>query len=126
MTGAKSQTGELDAHRIDELREAIHDAIAAIAGNRLQALEESLWRQEVLCTGLKHLVQTVQSASVDTTLDTRLQRSITALHHLNQSYAELLRQAQASNHLLYTAGAGHGLDSCERTGSAVQRCSLEA
>lgn len=100
--------------------------MAAISGNQLQALEESLWRQEVLCTGLKHLLGTVQDAAPGPPLNTRLQASLIALHQLNQSYAELLRQAQASNHLLYALCQGYGLHSRERADPAVQRCSLEA
>lgn len=122
----QNPAGEFYVHRIEELREEVRHAMAAISGNKLQALEESLWRQEVLCTGLKHLVGTVQAADPGTTLNTRLQASLTALHQLNQSYAELLRQAQASNHLLYALCQGHGLPPRERTGSAAPRCSLEA
>lgn len=122
----QNPAGELYVHRIDELREEIRHAMVALSGNRLEALEESLWRQEVLCTGLKHLLGTVQEAAPGTPLDARLQASLAALHHLNQSYAELLRQAQASNHLLHALCMHYGLPLGERNALLANRCSLEA
>ncbi len=122
--------GELYVHRIDELREEVRHAMAAISGNRLQAFEESLWRQEVLCTGLKHLLLTAQAVTPSTTsgipVNTRLQASLEALHQVNRSYAELIRQARSSNHLLYALCQNHGAPAREMTDSTMQRCSLEA
>ena len=122
----ETPAGELYVHRIDELRDEIRQAMAAISGNKLQALEESLWRQELLCTGLKHMVGTVQGTRPGTTLNTRLQASLAALHQVNQSYAELLRQAGASNHLLYALWESYSPHTRERTNPAHTHCSLEA
>ncbi len=121
---------ELYVHRIDELREEVRHAMAAISGNRLQAFEESLWRQEVLCTGLKHLLLTAQAITPSTTsgipVNTRLQASLEALHQVNRSYAELIRQARSSNHLLYALSQNCAAPAREMTDPTMQRYSLKA
>ena len=122
--------GELYVHRIDELREEVRHAMAAISGNRLQAFEESLWRQEVLCTGLKHLFLTAQAVTPSPTsrtpVNTRLQASLEALHQVNRSYAELIRQAQNSTHLLYAPCQNYAAPTREMNDPTEQRYSLKA
>lgn len=128
MTAAQSQkpAGELYVHRIEELREEIRYAMAAISGNQLRALEESLWRQEVLCTGLRHLLGSAQESSTGSWLNPQLQTSLAALHQTNLAYAELLRQAQVSNHLFATLCQSYDRPSHEGNGPTATRCSLEA
>lgn len=115
---------ELYVHRLDELREEIGRAMAAISGNKLAALEESLWRQEVLCTGLKHICCTAEQAQPGPALAKELRKSLCALHNANRSYVELLRQAQVSNHLLYALCAAHA--ATLNPPNVAPRCSLEA
>ena len=127
---AQEPGGELYVYRIDQLREEVRRAMAAISGNSLQAFEESLWRQEVLCVGLKHLLLTAQAAAPSNTsgatVNTRLQASLEALQQVNRSYAELIRQAQSSNYLLYALCQNYAAPSRETTDSTIQRCSLKA
>lgn len=116
---------ELYVHRIDELCDEIRHAMAAIAVNKLHALQESLWRQEVLCTGLKHLANAGQVAAPASELGERVKASLAALHLLNQSYAELLRRAQASNSLLFTLGQDYRQQSPAMADSNTPLYSLE-
>lgn len=117
-------TGKLFVHRIQEMREEIRRAMAAISSNELGALEESLWRQEVLCTGMKQLLRTARQAQPGPALATELRTSLRALYYVNLSYAELVRQSQASNHLIYALCAAHAAKS-DRP-AVTPRCSLEA
>ena len=123
-TDLADTTGKLFVHRIQEVREEIRRAMAAISGNELGALEESLWRQEVMCTGLKQLLCTARQAQPGPALATELRTSLRALHDVNLSYAELVRQSQASNHLLYALCAAHAARS--NRPAVIPRCSLEA
>lgn len=128
MTAGQPQhdPGEASLEHVEALRAEIHRAMAAVSGNALEAFEESLWRQEVLCVGLKHLLGAAHERDRSLTLQTRLRASMTALHQLNQSYAELLQQAQASNHLLYALCRSYGAHSREPAPFTGTRCSLEA
>lgn len=116
--------GELYVHRIDELRREIGHAMAAISLNKLGAFEESLWRQEVLCTGLRNLLTTAQDEACGTILGIRLQSSLSALREVNRSYAELLRQAQTSNSLLHALCQAH-CPNPQHTSTPLH-CSVEA
>lgn len=124
-------SGEVYLQQVDALRNEIGEAMAAISCNRLQAFEESLWRQEILCVGLKRLLGAAErSASGDAglaALGSRIQSSMTALQQVNRTYAELLRQAQSSNHLLFVLyQTYHDAARRERTSPTGTRCSLEA
>lgn len=87
-------------HNVEQLRGEIESAMLLISGNRLSALEESLWRQQVLCTSLKHLSGSLTTASVERPLVKRIQEASAALDQLNRSYAVLIQQSSQSNNLL--------------------------
>lgn len=123
----QNSSGDLCLERIEALRQEITRAIAAISGDTLGDLEESLWRQEVLCVGLKHLLPELRTLQPRTLLAVRLGESMSALQELNRTYAELLRQAQSSNKLLLRLCHHHHGAAHIDTGSAVgKRYSLEA
>ena len=102
------QHNRLEAHdgkaylrQLELLRAEMNDAILAISGNSLQALEESLWRQEVLCVSLKRLLQSLHDTRIDSAILVRMQSATTALHTVNQSYAGLIQRSRSSADLLY-------------------------
>jgi hypothetical protein len=94
-------------HGMEQLRDEIQTAMLAISGNRLSVLEESLWRQQVLCTSLKHLSHTFASENVESPLMDRLRETSLALQNLNRSYLLLVQQASQSNDLLYRLCRGY-------------------
>ncbi len=87
-------------HQLDSLREEMQAAMLAISGNRLQVLEQSLWRQQVLCTTLKHLSSSLQTASIESSLSERIRESTLALGEVSRTYSVLLQQASQSGDLL--------------------------
>lgn len=87
-------------HNVEQLRGEIQSAMLLVSGNRLSALEESLWRQQVLCTSLKHLSGSLTTASIERPLVKRIQEASAALDQLNRSYAVLIQQSSQSNNLL--------------------------
>ena len=87
-------------HDVEQLRAEIESAMLCVSGNRLAALEESLWRQQVLCTGLKHLSRSIATETVERPLARRIQEASSALDQLNRSYAVLIQQSSQSNNLL--------------------------
>ncbi len=87
-------------HDVEQLRGEIESAMRHISGNRLAALEDSLWRQQVLCTSLKHLSHSLATESIERPLVRRLQEASAALDQLNRSYTLLVRQASHGNNLL--------------------------
>lgn len=88
--------------QIEQLRTEIIRAVSAISGNSVAALEESLQKQEVLCLALKHLLQAVGEEEVSHAAKIRVQATMKALYRLSKSYANLVEQSRASNHLLHT------------------------
>ncbi len=86
---------------LESLREEMQAAMLAISGNRLSVLEESLWRQQVLCTSLKHLSRSLSSDPVEGSLMRRIRESTAALHDVGRTYSALLQQASESGDLLY-------------------------
>lgn len=84
----------------EALRGEIESAMGHIAGNRLPALEESLWRQQVLCTSLKHLSKALSLATIEPPLERRLREAGAALEQLNRSYSLLIQQSSQQNGLL--------------------------
>ena len=83
------------------LREEINAAMLAISGNSLQVLEESLWRQEVLCTSLRRLLQALQGEAIDSASMARIRSSTLALHQVNRTYANLVQQSRMQAEVLY-------------------------
>lgn len=84
----------------EALREEMQAAMLAIAGDRLHVLEESLWRQQVLCTSLKHLSHSLASDQVESSLMLRIRESSTALREVGRTYAALIQQSREHGDLL--------------------------
>ena len=99
-TRNRTQPGTAYLGDLEALRDEVQVAVQAISTNSLAALEASLWRQEVLCVGLKHLSHTIDPNAVETSLRTRIEAASTALHHLNRTYASLVQQSRDSATLL--------------------------
>jgi hypothetical protein len=95
-----SQLQEQCAQKIDLLSREIGEAMGAISANSLHALEESLWRQEVICSDLKYLLRTAHE-NVVLTIAVPLRSPLHALHRINASYAGLLQQTREKNQQLY-------------------------
>jgi hypothetical protein len=113
--------------QLDSLRHEIGDAMAAISGNSLRSLEESLWRQEILCVSLKRLLQTLEGSHLSASAMARVHSTMTALYDLNRTYADLVEQSRASNHLLYTLCCSYkDAPAREMAGRTGIHCSLEA
>ena len=85
---------------VEQLRVEIESAMLLVSGNRLTALEESLWRQQVLCTSLKHLSTSLLTEPMERPLVRRIQEASSALDQLNRSYALLIQQCGQQNNLL--------------------------
>lgn len=102
-------------------------AMQAISSNSLQALEESLWRQEVLCVSLKRMLQTVQSAPADTEVMLRMRSASSALHTLNQTYAGLVQQSRLSTDLMLRLSLSYSDPALvESNANLSSRCCVEA
>ena len=113
--------------QLDTLREEVGYAMSAISGNTLQALEESLWRQEVLCVGLGRMLQTLGGTPLPNGAADRMKDAMAALHAVNRTYAEVVEQARSSNHRLYALCLGYkGATSRDTTAGTGMCCSLEA
>ncbi len=92
---------DLYFQQLEWLREEMHTAMLSISSNSLQVLESSLWKQEVLCVSLKHLVQSMQGSMLGGNAMVRVQSATMALSKLNETYADLVSQARSSSDLLY-------------------------
>ena len=97
----QSSTALSYLHDVDALRGELESAMMAIAGNRLPALEQSLWRQQVLCTSLKHLSRSLTTEGVESPLLRRIQEASLALTQLNRTYTLLVQQSSQSTDLLH-------------------------
>ena len=86
--------------QLETLRREMQAAMLAISSNQLTILEQSLWKQQVLCTSLKHLSHILASEEMESSLSRRIRESTTALHEVSRTYAALLKQASASGDLL--------------------------
>ena len=85
--------------QLESLREEMQAPMLAISGNRLSILEESLWRQQVLCTSLKHLTHSISTQPLESSLARRIRESTTALHEVGRTYAALLQQTSEAGDL---------------------------
>ncbi len=93
-------TDEVCIRQIHDLEEAIQSAILAVANDAVEELEDSLWKQQVLCSGLQRSLESITVGGVTPDLIERISRAMTTLHSANRTYAELVRQAQVSANLL--------------------------
>ncbi len=92
---------ELYLQQVEWLRGEIERAVQAISANTLQVLEESLWRQEVLCVSLQRVVRTMVGTSVNSATMARVRKATADLQHLNKTYSRLIQQSKASCDLMY-------------------------
>lgn len=127
----QQEKGQACLDQIDALCGAIECAMAAISGGSLASFEESLWRQEGLCGSLKHTLCAAQSHAFGKVsgdvVNERTQAAVRALNRLNQTYAELLKQAQSSNQRLYTLCHSYGYGSPrEEISPDSMHCYVEA
>ena len=106
-THEMQSTGAAYLRQMDDLRDEIQSAMRAIAGNSLSVLEGSLWRQEVLCTSLRHLARTLGPDALSGPLTARLRDTSLALQELNRTYALLIQQSSQSADLLYRLCRGY-------------------
>ncbi len=109
--------GAVYLHQVDELRNEIQSAMLAIAGNSLSVLEGSLWRQEVLCTSLKHLSHTFAPEDLHGPLTARIREASLALNELNRAYSLLIQQSSQSADLLYRLCCGYKEQTSSSTSS---------
>lgn len=96
----QSPTAMSYLHDIGALQTELRSAMLAISGNRLSVLEDSLWRQQVLCTSLKHLSRSLSTEAVERPLLDRIQQASLDLQQLNRTYAQLVQQSSQSTDLL--------------------------
>ena len=87
--------------QLELVREEISRSMQAVSGNSLQVLEESLWRQEVLCVSLQRLVRAMVGSSSSSAAMARVHAATADLHRLNQTYARLIQQSKTSCDLMY-------------------------
>ena len=126
-SGRHAQREDNCLQQLESLRTEIGAAMTAISGNSLQALEESLWRQEVLCVSLKRLVQTLPEGDSSSSAMIRIRSTTAALYALNQTYAGLVQQSKASSDLLYSLCLSYKDSSSRGTsGDNGTTCSFEA
>jgi hypothetical protein len=98
---------------IGDLEQEIQTAAGAIARNNLRDLEESLWRQETLCAGLKRSISTVCLAAPSAGSRATLREAASELRTQSQIYGKLVTQSSRSitilQHLcsLYRNAAQH-------------------
>ena len=92
--------------QLEGLSVEIRTAMAAIAGDRLTAFEQSVSRQEVLCGRLQPTASIARSATAgeisaaDRELAARLRTATRNLEALNLEYAALLRHCGRSVQLM--------------------------
>jgi hypothetical protein len=96
--GGEPATGCFDLLR--DLQREISIAIDCIARNALGDLELSLWRQEMLCAGLKRAIVAIRLSSADWSPRECLRELATALQDRAQVYALLVGQCRRSNAVL--------------------------
>ena len=93
-------TDEVCFRQMHDLEEAIQSAIVAIANDAVEELENSLWKQQVLCSGLQRSLESITVGGATPDLIDRVSRAMSTLHSANRTYAALVQQAQVSANLL--------------------------
>lgn len=101
MKSMNKGSEDLYLQQLESMREEMSRSMQAISGNSLQVLEESLWRQEVLCVSLQRLVRAMVGQDPRSAAMARVRSATEDLHRLNQTYARLIQQSKASCDLMY-------------------------
>jgi hypothetical protein len=108
-TSAREQTELRHLARVQELTQEIATAIAAIEQNNLARFQESILKQEFLCSELAALrwapcafkAGNGCDASGETgTVAEKIQESYVSLAQLNRVYAEVVRRSKRATELL--------------------------
>ena len=82
-----------------DLEQEIQTATNAIACNKLMRLEESLWRQEMLCVRLKRFISTIQRTEWIASL-TPIRDEVSRLRNQAQVYGKLVTRSSRSTEIL--------------------------
>jgi hypothetical protein len=92
--------------QLQELAFEISAATDAIAANALSKFQQSVARQEMLCSSLASMANTVgeglrssqqpSRSGIDSTVEARIRAASSTLHELNLQYAALLRHSGRS------------------------------
>jgi len=85
---------------LNDLEHEIQSASSAIAHNKLKDLEESLWRQEMLCGRLKRSVPTIRAAAPNKDSTAILCEAAARLRLRSQTYEKLVAHASRSTSIL--------------------------
>jgi hypothetical protein len=92
--------GAVSLQNVKDLQDELQAAISAVARNSLSDLELSLWRQEMLCAGLKRSLFVLRRSAPGKELLRRLRGESVSLQHMNRSYESLVQQSSRSMSLL--------------------------
>ena len=115
---------ELYVSQIETLREEIVAAVASIAANDSEGVQESVARQEFLAAGLARLFWRVKNETAPSlTVDdrTRILRSAGRLQQTAQGYAALLQHSGSSIAVLASLCRSHTLPATEVRGARPAR-----
>ena len=119
VNSTETTNEDLYVQQLEFLREEMTRSMRAISGNSLQVLEESLWRQEVLCVSLQRLVRALGSGNAGSAAMARVRSATTDLHRLNQTYARLIQQSKASCDLMYGLCASYAESSLRDSPTSI-------
>lgn len=92
----KEATAEWWLKQLADLERELEIATDAIARNSLAEFEQSLWRQEMLCSGLKRSMQSLRRAGLDSQPLKALRASARSVWTANRSYAVLIARTRQS------------------------------
>ncbi len=93
---------------VHSLSAAVSEAMLALSQNGLEALEDALWRQQMLCASLQTSFQHFGDNGLERDALERLVAAFKGLQGLNLTYTEVLRQARASTDLLFQICLDYG------------------
>jgi len=92
--------GAAPLQKLKDLQDELQAAISAVARNSLYDLELSLWRQEMLCAGLKRALFVLGRSAPGKEVLCRLRGAGVSLQNMNRSYESLVQQSNRSMSLL--------------------------
>jgi len=95
-----ASTGAAPLQVLKELRDELQAALSAVARNALPDLELSLWRQEMLCMGLKRSLFLLKRSVPGKEVLRHLRDASISLQNMNRSYESLVQQSNRSTSLL--------------------------
>jgi hypothetical protein len=134
MTVEALQTRNDAAHayhqQLQDLALELQNAITAITSNSISGLEESVAKQEMLCSSLSSLAKTLSNGvrsseqpllpSLDSDVSQKISSANRAIHDLNLQYASLLKHSGRSIALLSALCKSHTGQFPEARGSRMK------